>query len=625
MQPNGRESIRFPPFELMLGSEELLKSGEAVKLPPQPFKVLVLLVSRAGQLVTREEIQSRIWGDDTFVDFDKSLNFCIRQIREALDDNAQSPRYIETLPRRGYRFIAEIDDADARTRQTAAQNRKSTVSQIPSVRWRAMGLVFALLLPLIAYIAWSRFSSPSVEPDKIMLAVLPFENLDADSSQDYFSDGLTEEMITQLGRLRPTRLGVIARTTALTYKKTRKDIRQIGRELGVSYVLEGSVRREADRVRITAQLIKVEDQTHLWAETYERSERDILQLQSEVARRVARSLSLELLPPLGRAPTRANDPEAFDAYLKGRFLITKDTLPDLERSLPYFKQAIEKDPSFAPAYVAFVEARVLLAVWKNSPAGEVLTEAKDYALKAVELDPRLGEAYAAMGAVNFWLEWRWEEAEANIKRALDLNPSNPNTRILYANFLLSRGEREAAAREIRQATELDPVSLLTNGMSAYFYLRARMYDEAISQGRRMLELEPKSPAAHDCLYTAFKYKGEYEEAKKILRAQMTLSGAKQEDIDSLDKKDAKEFIAYIARRDLERMKKSLADGERIPALSCASVYINLGDKDRALEWLEKSLAAREPFLVFLKIHPRYDGLRSDPRFSALALSLEAGR
>ncbi len=621
MQSNGRrESIRFGPFELRLRSEELCRDGAAVKLPPQPFKVLVLLAERAGQLVTREEIQSEIWGDGTFVDFDKGLNFCIKQIREALGDDAQSPLYIETLPRRGYRFIAEVDNFDDDQSDRPSSQEPASKPAL-SFRLRALALTLALLLPLVVYIAWHRVASPSIQPaGKIMLVVLPFENLNSDSTQDYFSDGLTEEMITQLGRLRPARLGVIARTTALTYKKTGKDIRQIGRELGVGYVLEGSVRKEADRVRITAQLIQVEDQTHLWAETYERSPRDMLNLQSEVANRVARSLALELLPAprADRATNEANDPEAFDAYLKGRYLITKDTLPDLERSIPYFEQAVEKDPAFAPAYVAYVEARVLLTTWKDTPAGEALPKTKDYALKAIELDPTFGEAYAALGAVNFWLEWNWTEAEANIKQALRLNPSNPNTHILYADYLLVRGRIEACASEVKAALELDPVSLLTNGLSAYIYLRARMYDDAITQANRMLELEPKSPAAHECLSRAYLHKGMHKEALDIIRRHMTFAGAKREEIEALDKGEAKEAIKNLFRPNIKRMEAAIAKGEKIPAMYVAIAYIDAGQKDRAFEWMEKSLAAREPFLMFLKTDPRYESLQSDPRTSDLA-------
>jgi TolB-like protein/DNA-binding winged helix-turn-helix (wHTH) protein len=636
MKPNDHadQSIRFGPFELKLKSEELSRDGEPVKLPPQPFKVLALLTTKAGQLVTREELQQQVWGQDTFVDFDKGLNFCIKQIREALGDNAQAPQYIETLPRRGYRFIAPVErlvatalpeDAEAQCPASTEQEitlKMMAVGNPPHLlQWRTTAIALAVLLPLAFYGLWQRFTSQARPPaGKIMLAVLPFENLSADATQDYFSDGLTEEMITQLGRLRPQQLGVIARTTALTYKKAKKDIRQIGQELGVNYVLEGSVRREAGRVRITAQLIQVSDQTHLWAETYERGEGAMLQLQSEVADRVASSLVLELLPAprSDSAASKTTQPEAYDAYLKGRYLVTKDTLPDLERSIPYFDQATEKDPNFAAAYAAAVEARVLLATWKNTPAGEVLPKAGADARQAIALDPALAEAYAALGSVNFRFEWNWPEAEKNIKRAVALNPSNPNHHLLYADYLVSRGEIEATVSEVKQAIKLDPVSLLTNGLSAYLYLRAHHYDDAIAQANRMLELEPKSPAAHDCLIRAYSYKGLYQEAREVILKQMRLNGAKPEEIAAFSRGNAKDAILNSYRQNPAKMKAAVQKGSKIPAHSFAATYTQLGDKDRAFEWLEKSFAAREPSFVFLKINPVYDSLHADPRFTDLS-------
>jgi TolB-like protein/DNA-binding winged helix-turn-helix (wHTH) protein len=649
---NGERSIRFGSFELKLRSGELCRDGSAIKLPPQPFKVLVFLVEHAGQLVTREEIQQQIWGDTTYVDFDKGLNFCIKQIREALGDNAQSPVYIETLPRRGYRFIAPVSshesaseliittsledvkaqsieysdpDTNIQIDQVAPQsteaNALSTVNQFHITRRRAAIIALAILLPLVSYIVWNQIAHrASTSSEKIMLAVLPFENLNQDSEEDYFSDGLTEEMIAQLGRLRPQRLGVIARTTALTYKKTDKDIRQIGRELGVSFVLEGSVRREADRVRITAQLIQVSDQTHLWADTFERSERDLITIQSEVASRVARSLALELLPAQesNTISNRTTQPEVYEAYLKGRYLIIKDTLEDFERSIPYFEQAIKQDPNFAPAYVGATQSRVFIATWRNLPAAEVLPKAKADALKAVELDPLSAEAYAALASVNFWLEWNWADTERNIKRSIELNPSDPHAHILYGNFLLTRGQVEAGIAEVKQGLELDPVSLLTNGLSAYFYLRARQYDDAIVQGKKMLELEPRSPAGHHCLQSAYIFKGMYKEALDVIRENMVFDGFKQEEIDSLTKGDPKEAITNLHRQSLEHMKESLSKGRKVSASSFAYVYASLGEKDQALEWLEKSIAARESSSVYFFINPFYDYLRSDSRFNELA-------
>lgn len=655
MQVNGNtnQSIHFGAFELKPESGELLCDGASVKLPPQPFKVLVVLVENAGLLVAREEIQRQVWGDDTFVDFDKGLNFCIKQIREALSDNAQSPRYIETLPRRGYRFIASIENTinvsaiqnktsdtpsepftinspspaeppnpQAVTLNSAVSHRSGTVGRL--YKW---GIAVAVLAILAIYPLW-RYLKPQFPSSvgKKMLVVLPFENLNVDTNEDYFSDGLTEEMITQLGRLQPRKLGVIARTTALTYKRTPKDIRQIGQELGVNYVLEGSVRREANRVRITAQLIQVSDQTHLWSETYERNERDMLQIQSEVARRVANSLALELFPALPKdsTSTASVNPEAYDAYLKGRFLVTKDTLPDLERSIPYFDQATEIDPNFAPAYAAAVDARVLLSTWNNTSSAEVVARVKADALKAVELDPALGEAYAALGAVNFWFEWNWLEAEKNIKRGIELNPSNPNSHILYADFLLSQGETEAAVSHIQQAIELDPVSLLTNGLAAFFYLRARHYDDAITQAQRMLELEPKSPAAKDCLISAYRYKGMYQEMRDVIQKRVSAEGNRKA-IAALNQGDAKETIERIERNQLKELKEAVARGEKRNAWWSAHLAAQLGEKDLALEWLEKACEERLPFCVFINIYPDFDTLRQDRRFADIVRRMELSR
>jgi TolB-like protein len=532
------------------------------------------------------------------------------------------------LPRRGYRFIAPVEQlaetaptasAETSIGQEVALKTASTSPRLFNLRTAAIAL--AVLLPLTSYGLWQRFKSPTPQPaGRIMLAVLPFENLNADKEQDYFSDGLTEEMITQLGRLRPQQLGVIARTTALTYKKTKKDIRQIAQELGVSHVLEGSVRREADRVRITAQLIQASDQTHLWAETFERNQSDLLQIQSEVASRVARSLALELLAvaPAHSLAGKTSQPEAYDAYLKGRYLITKDTLEDFERSIPFFEQAIAKDPNFAPAYVGLVESLIMMTTWRDTPAGEVLPKAKAAALKAVELDPALGEAHAALGTVNFWLEWNWPEAEANLKRAIELNPSNPHIRLNYASYLSTQGQIKAGVQQVKQALQLDPISLLTNGLSAFFYLRARHFDDAIAQSKIMLEIEPNSPSGHYCLRSAYFYKGMYPEALETARQWMRKDGTKEAEIKARTTGDPREVLLNFRRQNLKWIKEAEAKGRKIDATYAATTYAEMGEKDQAFAWLEKAFTRREPSFVFFKIHPQYDNLHSDPRFADLA-------
>lgn len=450
-----------------------------------------------------------------------------------------------------------------------------------------------------------------------MLAVLPFDNLNPDLTDDYFSDGLTEEMIAQLGHLHPDRLGVIARTTALTYKHASKDIQQIGRELGVHYVLEGSVRRESSRVRITTQLIQVKDQTQLWSETYDRDEQDILWMQAEVATRVARSLEVELLPQNQPASVHLPHPEAYDAFLKGRYLVSKDTLPDFERSLGYFEQAVQKDPTFAAAYARLAETLVLIVTWRNTASPELIAKAKVAAEKAVTLDPALPEALAALGAVNFWLEWNWLEAEKNITQALALNPSDPAVHLLYASLLLTKEQTTAAHQEIQQALALDPVSRLTNGIAAYCYLRAGQLDQAVIQSRRMLELEPESAVGYSCLTSAYFFQGKYQMAQDLWHQRLLQLGDKNKWLTRLHPNEPERGIADVNRAILEQMMKRLQQGEPVPASSIASIHLSLGNQEQGIEWLEKAVASREPLIVFLKTHPAYARLRTDLRFQKL--------
>jgi len=622
MQHDRDQTIPFGPFELRPASGELCRDGVPVKLPPQPYKTLLFLVRNTGRLVTRKELQDEIWGADTFVDFDKGLNLCIAQIREALDDDPQAPKYVETLPRRGYRFIGKLESEPIAESAPSAGN---VPAPRRSVLFAAIAVLGILTISGIFYFRAVPVPTAQAKAQKSMLLVLPFENLTGDPAQDYFSDGLTEEMISRLGSLRPERLGVIARTTALTYKKTGKDIRQIGDELKVGYVLEGSVRREAGRLRITSQLIRVDDQTHLWAETFDREEKDVLGIQREVAARIASSLSLELLPGSSSSDAASGKfarPAAYDAYLKGRFLITKDTPDDLRRSIPYFDQAIAEDPSFAPAYAAQVEALVLLNDWTGNIANSSPEKAKASALKAVELDPALSESYAALASVQFWLEWNTVEAEANFRRAVDLNPNNPLTRINYGRCLFARGRIDEGSREIEEALRLDPVSLLTTGLAAYAYLNTGRYDRSIELAKRMLELEPKSPAAHECLFRAYISKEDYALAVDIMRKRIILSGAKPAALKRLEG-DPKTAIDAELRETYEHIKASYAEGDDIWTMYGVWLAMRFGEKDQAFEWLEKGVKDKSGFILFLDIDPLWEPLRSDPRYHQLKERIHA--
>lgn len=625
----GEESIHFGPFELRPKSGELFRDGVPVKISPQPFKVLLFLVSKAGGLVTRKEIHEKIWGTETFVDFDKGLNLCIAQIREALGDDAQAPRFIETLPRRGYRFLGTVETGDSEVRPLPEDTPPVKISQdgarINRLKVLIGCLVVLLILATAAAFYFYVLRTPArpvwKDTSKSMLLVLPFENPTDDPVQDYFSDGLTGEMIARLNSLQPKRLGVIARTTSLTYKKTNKDIGQIGRELGVNYVLEGSVRREpGGRLRIKSALIKVKDQTRLWSEEFDREETQIVNIQREVAARVASALSLELSPSSSSSNTESDKsikPSAFDAYLRGRYLIAKDTPQDLERSLSFFDQAIAEDPEFAPAYAAEVEALVLLAERTGTAAKSNLPKAKAAALNAVNLDPAYAEGYTALGSVQFWLEWNRNEAEENFKRALDLNPHNSLTRLHYGRFLLSKGQIETGTGQINEALRLDPFSLLTMELAAFAYLRTGNEDQAIRLSRRMLELDPKSPAARECLLWAYINKSDYSNAINIVREQETLRGAGASDLKRFSEGQSKELIEDRLRKDLKEMTAANDQGKEVRTAYAAWISIKLGEKEQTFAWLEKALNERDYFMLYLGVDSAWDSLRPDSRFATL--------
>src|SRR2546429_412815 len=482
--------LRFGVFDVDPESGELRKAGVDINLPPQPAKVLVLLATRAGQLITREELRQQIWGKETFVDFEHGLNSCIKQIRAALDDHPESPRYIETRPRRGYRFIAPVQEVSAHavTPGAPSEGLPTTALRIRPRRYSIA--IVALVLALFATGYFARFASPrhAVSPgDKIMLAVLPFENLTGDPRQEYLSDGLTEEMITQLGRMHPERLGVIARTSAMQYKNTQKGMDQIGRELGVAYVLEGSLRRAGDHVRVSAQLIQVRDQTHLWAESYERDLRDILALQNDVAQAIARQIEIKLTPQQQARMARARsiDPRVYEFYSKGRYFWNKRSEEGYRRAIQYFQQAIARDSEYAPAYAGLADAYALLGSMPNVelPRSEAMPRARAAALKALELDDSLAEAHTSLAFVRMHFDWDWPGAEREFVRALQLNPGYATAHHWYAFWLIAQGRAEDALQEIRAAQRLDPLSLIINTGGGEILDYGRRPDEAIWESR----------------------------------------------------------------------------------------------------------------------------------------------
>jgi TolB-like protein/lipoprotein NlpI len=451
---------------------------------------------------------------------------------------------------------------------------------------------------------------------RVMLAVLPFANLSGQGDQDYFSDGLTEELITYLGRSHLDRLGVIARTSVMRYKASDKDIGQIGRELGVDYVLEGSVRREARRVRITGQLIRVSDQTHVWADSYDRDLRQVLTLQTEIARAVAQEVGLKLGAPEPRtASGRGVDPQAYEAYLKGRFHWYKLRPENLDTALEYFDLALRKDPTCALAHVG-----IALVWFSRGDCGliaprEAFPRSRDAALKAVALDDTLAEAHDVLGLVRCCYEWDWQGAEAEYRRAIDLNPSYADARLMWADLLIATGRAREAGAELAQCLELDPLNFFFRCFFGWHLLYSNRYDEAVAQLRLTLKAEPQFPAAHLGLWGALYRQRKYPEALQEAKRFFALQG-RGEIVDALDDGGGKAGYPGAMRRAAEKM---VARSERsyVGALGIARVYAHAGEKDRALQWLERAYEERVPGMCHLAVAWDWHGLHGERRFQRL--------
>jgi TolB-like protein/Tfp pilus assembly protein PilF len=455
---------------------------------------------------------------DTFVDFENGLNTAITRLRETLGDSAEEHRYVETLARRGYRFVGQVDGISA-----PATTGITEVSASPSLRQRqwplrrkSLALVLVPAVVVIAILGYLRLrgGKPS---GRVMLAVMPFENLSHDSSQEYLSDGFTEEMITELARLQPERLGVIARTSAMQYKNTTKSTDRIGRELGVQYLLEGSALSSGNRLRITAQLIRVQDQTHVWADSYERELGDVLAFQDEVARSVGREIQAKLSPENDNRLSRPRtvDAEAYQAYLRGQYHLNKRTAEDVEQAIQYFQRSIAKDPRYAAAYAGLADS-ITAAGYRGIAPQEVISQGRDAANKALELDDTLAESHLSLASIEISYDRDWTRAGAQLKRALELNPGYADAHYTYGfAYLLPQGKFEEAVQEIQRALELDPLSLIINANLGTTYLHARRYDLAAEQCRKTLEIDTQFGPVHGCTL----HLGEFSSRRECIRRQ----------------------------------------------------------------------------------------------------------
>jgi TolB-like protein/DNA-binding winged helix-turn-helix (wHTH) protein/Tfp pilus assembly protein PilF len=637
----GRELLRFGPFELDLRNEELRKDGVLVKLQPQPFRVLALLATRAGTLVTREEVRREVWGEDTVVDFDKGLSFCLGQVRSALGDQADTPRFVQTLPRRGYRFVAPVERAGLRLVEglpPAPRAPRPAGTRLPLV------LLLTAVVAGSAVGAWWALQAPAAPPPRTMLAVLPFENLGGDAEEDYLSDGMTEEMISELARVQPERLGVISRTSAMLYKGARADVGAIGRELSVQYVLEGSVRRSGGRVRVVARVVQVADRTQVWGRTYDSDLKDLLGLQQEVARDTAAGIAAAFLrsPPDGgtgararlwrmgqrlvarlaspgwtpaAAPRRAVRPEAYDAYLKGRYHLNKKTEDALRRAERCFREALEEDPAFAPAQAALAKTYLSMALEGGLLAADLAPRAEAAARTALALDPDLADAHVALANVLLHFRWDFAGAGSGFRRALQLEPGSATAHFWAAGYEATLGRHEEAIAHAVRAVELDPLSFHVRSDLGYFYLAAGRPDEAIRECRRTLELEPRFLPARRMLVTAYSDSGRLQEGRREAREEMVAAGASRSVLARFDRGPADLSLRVYWEWALE---SAACVGDRCPHLARAIAQARLDRRDEALSALEKARQERDPMLIYLQSMPDLKGLRGDPRFADLA-------
>ena len=643
-------SLRFGAYEFDLRAGELRKHGIRIKLQEQPCQILGILLEHRGEMVTREELQSRLWPSNTFVDFDHSLNTAVMRLREALSDSSENPRFIETLPRRGYRFVAPVEEKSApltESKQTARLGASPTANpnenpalslaspEFPAtaakksdriLRPRLFSLtIFLIVIVLAASFGFRYLPRPSVAvaPQSRMtsLVVLPFENLSADKDQAYFADGMTDELIAHLAKIRSLR--IISRTSSMEYKGTHKALSQIARDLNVDSVVEGTVLRSGDRVRITAELVQVATDRHLWAETYESQLGDILTLQSHVASAIVNEIRVKLTPEdqVRLATTRPVSTQSYENYLKGRYYWNKRSQEGLTKAIDYFQLAIEKDPNYALAYAGLADCYSIIgsAIVGTVPASGAAPKARAAALKSLELDETLAEAHTSLATVRFNYDWDWNAAASGFRRAVELNPSYATAYQRNSLYLISMGRTSESIAEMNRAHDLDPLSISMNFSLGWRLYMAREYDQAIEQLRNTIDMDPAFVLPHLVLGQAYEQKKAYDQAITELRRATELSLSSPPALAALARTFAVSGRITEARNLLEQLQQSKR--QYVSPFYVAIVYAGLGENERALDWLEKAYADHSNAIVFLKVDPQLDTLRSNPRFHELQRKL----
>jgi TolB-like protein/DNA-binding winged helix-turn-helix (wHTH) protein/Flp pilus assembly protein TadD len=610
-------TVRFGAYELDLRTAQLKKHGLRVKLQRQPAQILVLLVSKPGEVLTREQLRGHLWSDDTFVDFDHGLNNSINRIREVLCDSVTEPRFIETVPKTGYRFIGKVEEveipltlASAAERHELGANDLKGGSRPPhrAIRIAAWGAILVLTLGMGG-------RTVRMPPPIHSLVVLPFDNLSGDASQDYFADGMTDALITDLAKIRSLR--VISRTSSMHYKGSRKSLPEIAKELDVDGVLEGSFVRSGHQLRITAQLIEAPSDQHLWAESYDRDVSSVVQLQDDVARTVAREIALKLTPQEQTRLVQAHPAniEAYEAYLRGRYFWNLRTVDGLKKGKEYFEQAIQKDADYAPAYAGLADSYNLMTY---SVVGWMIPDvsgpkAIEAANKALQLDSNLAEAHAALGFTKFRFSGDLEGAEKELQRAIELNPSYATAQLWLGLYFDLVGRGQEACVSFRTAHQLDPLNPNIGQHLSWCLFTEGKYDEAIEEARRDVELDPRHVNTRETLAEMYEQRGRLPEAVTEYEKAVEVSGGEECSRLALAHAQA----AFGKRAEAERTLTELKANSKGDPYCLTFAYVGLGRHDDAIRSLEQAFLEHSPGMKLIASEWRFDPLKADPRFQAL--------
>ena len=631
MKTTTRRIALFGPYALDLRSGELRKFGTKVKMGEQAFQILGTLLESPGEMVTREELRAKLWANDTFVDFDHGLNSAVQRLRDCLSDSAGKPRWVETLPRRGYRFVGQVEWSDegfssetvpkpsseSRDENSDGEAQPSGSVELSKAAEKVLGFgrrmvlvtVVAIVVFLAAMAIVKRIEDVGPAKQALLirsLAVLPLENLSGDPAQDYFADGMTDEVITMLAK--NSALRVTSRTSVMQYKKVHRPLREIARELGVDGILEGSVGRSGNRVHVTAQLIHAASDTHVWAESFDRDLSDLGSLQNELAQTIAKQVGA--MTSVSGKPEKKIKPEAHDAYLLGRYYWFAG---DYEKSREFFQKAIDLDPDYAAAWSGLADSRTGSVADGSFSPDAVMPQAEAAARKALELDDFDSGAHRAAAAIQFFYRWDWEAAERESARAVELNPSLGENHHLRAYVLSALNRTDESLQEDKKSMELDPFA--RPWALGYSFLRARQFDAAVNELRIRGEAQPNDAWLHGVLSEAYLHKGMEKEAEQESEQDMRLNGAEKL-ADEVHQTYIRRGFQAVLEWKLNRCKQ-IAAKRYVSAIEFAEAYAQLKRKEETLRYLELAYGQHAPYIAHIQCNSNFDFLHSEPRYRAI--------